>query len=76
MNEVSKKAAELLAQKTKKSNISEDQELKELGLDSLDVVELLLEFEDEFHISFSSEELKKLKKVGDIYELINLKLKK
>lgn len=44
--------------------------LEDLGADSLDLVELLMTLEDEFHISISDEEAIKLKTVEDIIKVI------
>lgn len=55
---------------TLKTNLVED-----LGADSLDVVELVMAFEDEFGVSLPDEDVEKLKTVGDIVEYIK-KLKK
>jgi acyl carrier protein len=45
------------------------------GLDSLDVVEYLIDLETEYGISFDSEETKALKTIGDLVDLIENKLK-
>ena len=50
---------------TLQTNLVED-----LGADSLDVVELVMAFEDEFGISLPDEDVAKLKTVGDIVEYI------
>lgn len=76
MEEAIKKVQTVLTKKLKVDTIDPDKELRELGLDSLDVVELLLELEDEFGIEFSSDELKTLKKVNDLYNAIRAKIKK
>lgn len=44
--------------------------LEDLGADSLDLVELLMTLEDEFHVSISDEEAIKLKTVEDIVKVI------
>ena len=44
------------------------------GLDSLDVVEYLLDLEQEYGISFDSEETNSLKSIGDLVDLIESKL--
>lgn len=44
--------------------------LEDLGADSLDLVELLMTLEDEFHVSISDEEAIKLKTVEDIVKII------
>ena len=45
----------------------------DLGADSLDTVELIMEFEKEFGISIPDEEAVKLKTVASIVELIDSK---
>ncbi|MCQ2794746.1 MAG: phosphopantetheine-binding protein [Bacilli bacterium] len=76
MEEAIKKVESVLCKKLKLTAINPEKELRELGLDSLDVVELLLELEDEFGIEFTSDELKNLKKVNDLYSAIRAKIKK
>ena len=49
--------------------------IEDLGADSLDTVELLMAFEDEFGISISDEEASRLKTVSEIVELIEAKRK-
>ena len=44
---------------------------EELGLDSLDTVQLLFDAEDTFGINFDGEEVKSLRNVGDIIDYIN-----
>lgn len=52
----------------------EDKLVEDLGADSLDVVELIMAFEDEFNISLPDEDVAKLKTIGSIVEYIeNLK---
>lgn len=76
MEEAIKKVESVLTKKLKLNAIDPEKELRELGLDSLDVVELLLELEDEFGIEFTSDELKNFKKVKDLYRAIEAKIKK
>ena len=49
--------------------------LEDLKADSLDLVEMLTALEDEFNISVSDEEAKKLVTVGDIAAFIDSKTK-
>ena len=51
------------------SQIREESQLSDLGLDSLDTVELIMEFEDEFNVALEMSD--KLKTVGDIVSLID-----
>lgn len=45
--------------------------VEDLGADSLDVVELIMAFEDEFNISLPDEDASQLKTIGDIVAYIN-----
>ncbi len=54
--------------------ITEDKEIvKDLGADSLDVVEMLMSLETEFDITVPEEDAVNIKTVGDIIELIEKK---
>lgn len=56
------------------SKITEESRLiEDLGADSLDTVEMLMAFEEEFGISIPDEEAMKMKTVKDIVELIDSK---
>lgn len=56
------------------SKISEDSRLVEdLGADSLDTIELLMAFEEEFGISIPDEEAMNMKTIKDIVNLIDSK---
>ncbi len=46
----------------------------DLGADSLDVVELVMELEDEFGLQFSDEDSEKIVTVGDAVKYIESKL--
>lgn len=48
----------------------EKEVVKDLGADSLDVVEMLMSVEEEFKITVSEEEAVNLKTVGDIVKAI------
>ena len=45
--------------------------VEDLGADSLDVVELIMAFEDEFNISLPDEDVQNMKTIGDIINYIN-----
>ena len=47
--------------------------IKDLGADSLDIIEMLMSFEDEYGISIPDEVSQNLKTVGDIVALIEKK---
>lgn len=54
------------------SEITDEKEIvKDLGADSLDVVEMLMSVEEEYGISIPDEEASKIKTVGDIVRLID-----
>ena len=44
--------------------------LEDLGADSLDLVDLVMTFEDEFDLAIPDEELENIKTVGDIVRFI------
>lgn len=44
------------------------------GLDSLDVVEFLLDLEDQYGVTFNASETKDLKTVGELFDLILSKI--
>ena len=54
--------------------LDETKSLKDLGLDSLDVVEMCLELEEKFDIQFETEELSNFKTIGDLFASIERKL--
>ncbi|MFC7442416.1 acyl carrier protein [Laceyella putida] len=54
------------AEVTLEASIKED-----LGADSLDVVDLIMELEDEFDLEISDDEAAKISTVGDIVEYIS-----
>ena len=45
--------------------------IEDLGADSLDVVELLMSFEDEFNVSIPDEKLEELKTIPQIVKVID-----
>jgi len=45
--------------------------IEDLGADSLDTVELVMAFEEEFGIEVPDEEAEKLKSVGDVVTYVN-----
>lgn len=53
------------------SEVTPEASIKEdLGADSLDVMDLVLELEDEFEMEISDEDAEKISTVGDIVEYI------
>lgn len=70
MQEIKKSFADRLNVK----EVDETKSLKDLGLDSLDVVEMCLTLEDRYGIQFETEELSSIKTVADLYGSIEKKL--
>ncbi len=54
---------------TEATNLQDD-----LGMDSVDAVELNMALEDKFDIKISDEELADLKTIGDVIEIVNTKI--
>jgi acyl carrier protein len=70
------KIAELLAKQlgiAKDSITMESEIIKDLGADSLDIVEMLMGLEEEFGIEVSEDEAVALRTVGDIVAVIDSK---
>ena len=53
---------------------SEASFIEDLGADSLDIVELVMEFEKEFNIDIPDEDAEKLRTVGDAIGYLNQKI--
>ena len=74
MNEIEQRVKSIIVEKL---GVEEDEVTKEatlmedLGADSLDTVELIMEFEKTFDIKISDEMSDKIHNVGDIYETVN-----
>ena len=49
--------------------------IDDLGADSLDIVELVMEFEKEFNIDIPDEDAERLRTVGDALAYLNEKVK-
>ena len=58
-------------QVTRKTSFQED-----IGADSLDIVELVMELEEEFEITIPDEEAEKIKTVGEAIDYIENEIKK
>jgi acyl carrier protein len=55
--------------------LTDDQDIREsLGLDSVDVVGLVMRIEREFHVRLAPEELATVRSVGDLLDLMEAKL--
>ena len=65
---------EILAKRVDVSKLKPEDSLASLGLDSLDLVEVMLEIEYALHIEFTSEEITNLTNIQSVIDLINAKL--
>jgi len=45
--------------------------LDDLGADSLDIVDLIMAFEEEFSVEIPDEDMEKMKTVGDVIKYLN-----
>lgn len=48
--------------------------INDLGADSLDIVELVMAFEQAFNLSIPDEDAEKIQTVGDVYKYLDEKL--
>ena len=76
-NSVEKKVQEIIYQALKKHQISlemitpEKSIVDDLNADSLDVIDLMLAFEDEFGLVIEEDNIQEILKVQDIYDFIS-----
>ncbi len=66
---------EILSEKVDVSKLKEEDPLTSLGLDSLDLVEVMLAIEDRLGVEFSSDEIADLSTLKDVVKLIEKKTK-
>lgn len=72
---ISEEVIEGLKKIVKNKEVTLNSSIKDLGLDSLDVVDLLMEMEDKYNIEFSNDEMLSFTKVQDIITAIDKKIK-
>ena len=65
---------EMIKEKLNIKEIDRDATISTYGLDSLDVVEFLLDLEERFDNTFDASETKGLKTVGELVDLIDKKV--
>ena len=70
-----KVVSEILAKRVDISKLKEEDSLRDIGLDSLDLVEVMLEIEDALGVEFDSEEIANLSTLQSVLDLINTKIK-
>jgi len=76
MDTVTKKVEEILKKSLKVENIEAGQKLRDQGLDSLDLVEIMMELETAFNIEFTNDEMLGFETVGEVVENITAKVNK
>lgn len=68
------KLSEVFASKSPNAKLEDETKLEDLGLDSLDKIELLYAIEESFGIEFENEEMQSFITIGDIVKSIEKKL--
>ena len=66
---------ELVQKRSSVKDIKEDDKLSDLDMDSLDLVAVMIEIEEEFNVEFTSEEILDIKTIKDVIKLIERKRK-
>lgn len=62
-------------QKLTKAQVQVDSQIRDLKIDSLDLVQLVVDAESKFNISIDDEEITKIEKVSDFIEIVKEKSK-
>lgn len=76
MENIKEKIKEIISNHVDVTNAKEDTPLNELDIDSLDLVEAMMEIEETFNIEFENEEILNLKCFDDIVKVVSDKLNK
>lgn len=76
--DIQNKIIDIIAEKLKidKNSISPDATLQGLGADSLDIVEFIMRFEDQFGIEINDEDAEKLQTLADVVDYVYERCKK
>jgi acyl carrier protein len=74
--ELMAKFVEIASEKMGKDleTVDEESTFEELGFDSIDVIDLVMFFEDEFALRIEDEEISKIRKVKDLIDIVIRKL--
>ena len=64
---------EIMSKRIDVTNLKETDELSALGLDSLDLVEVVMEIEEALGIRFEMEEIANFKTLKDVVDCVNSK---
>lgn len=73
-NDIYVKLTELVSEKTKVGELKPETDLSDLGLDSLDKADIMIQVEDIFHISFNEDEMAQISTIQDFEKSIESKL--
>lgn len=73
-NEIYAKLTEFVSEKTKIDSLDPSTNLSDLGLDSLDKADIMIQVEDEFHITFNDDEIAQIATIEDFEKSIESKL--
>lgn len=73
--DIEKIVTEAFADVCKGKNITRETAIKDLGIDSLDLVESLMSIEEELKIEFSDDEMMSFHSVGDVFDAIEKKVR-
>lgn len=73
--DIEKVIQDTFAEIVKGKEITKETVIKDLGLDSLDLVESLMKLEEKLNIEFSDDEMMSFKTVGDVLSSIEKKVK-
>ncbi len=76
MDTVVTQIEEILKKSLKVENIEPSLKLREQGLDSLDLVEIMMELETTFNIEFTNDEMLGFETVGEVIDNIKSKVTK
>jgi len=76
MDNMVTKIEEILKKSLKVDNIDPSLKLRDQGLDSLDLVEIMMELETAFNIEFTNDEMLGFETVGEVIENIKTKVSK
>ncbi|MCD8029157.1 MAG: acyl carrier protein [Erysipelotrichaceae bacterium] len=67
------KIKERLSSKLNGKTLTKESKLRDLGIDSLDLVDLVFELEEEIGVQFEDDDLLQIKTVQDLLDLIDAK---
>ena len=73
-NDIYAKLTELVSEKTKVGELKPETDLSDLGLDSLDKADIMIQVEDIFHISINEDEMAQISTIQDFEKSIESKL--